>query len=32
VECQHEGKRLLAVKITVAELAAEGENGEETQR
>jgi hypothetical protein len=32
VECRHEGKRLLAVKITVAELAAEDENGEETQR
>jgi hypothetical protein len=32
VECRHEGKRLLAVKITVAELAAEAENGKETQR
>ena len=32
VECRHEGKRLLAVKITVAELAAENESGEETLR
>lgn len=31
-ECRHEGKRLLALKITVAELAAEAESGEETLR
>ena len=32
VECRHEGQRLLARKITVTELVAEAESGEQTLR
>jgi hypothetical protein len=32
VECRHEGRRLVALKITVAEVTAEAETGPETLR